>query len=421
MDMRTQIFDDILKEDNYFIISIVSKAQNHCCLETLPRINNILKYILNEDKKNLQKECYLGLPDELPCLRALIWKINFKYLPLNIKQWEKSLYLKRHEYIEIKKAFLLKISEEIKIFEEIEEREKNGNLNEKDDLLILSKNTDRYLLETINKDINRTRIGFQFFLQPVRKTNLTENDLTEMIKRKKNCAYNNFKEVYLKGREKENLIINENHSDVIERILYIYSKLNKDVGYVQGMNEIVAPIYYCYSCDNMGFINKLNKEECIEADTFWSFSILMDDIKNLFLSKKDKEKDGMFGVIDNFNKIIKICDYDLYKLFLKNNINLIQVCFKWFNLFFSQEFKMPDILRLWDSFFCENNRLFFVYCFGVGVLKYKKKKLMSKNDMYEIIQELGKIETNDVEEIIDIAINIKKKYQNKILDLIKKK
>ena len=41
--------------------------------------------------------------------------------------------------------------------------------------------------------------------------------------------------------------------------------------------------------------------------------------------------------------------------------------------------------------------------------------------MYEIIQELGKIETNDVEEIIDIAINIKKKYQNKILDLIKKK
>ena len=46
---------------------------------------------------------------------------------------------------------------------------------------------------------------------------------------------------------------------------------------------------------------------------------------------------------------------------------------------------------------------------------------MSKNDMYEIIQELGKIETNDVEEIIDIAINIKKKYQNKILDLIKKK
>ena len=46
---------------------------------------------------------------------------------------------------------------------------------------------------------------------------------------------------------------------------------------------------------------------------------------------------------------------------------------------------------------------------------------MSKNDMYEIIQELGKIETNDVEEIIDIAINIKKKYKNKILDLIKKK
>ena len=420
MDKNLQVFDNLLNGNNYFFISIISKAQNSCPIDTWPRINNILKYLNKGDKKNLQKECYLGLPNDLPCLRALIWKINFHYLPLNIKKWEETLLIKRNEYIEIKKAFLLKLKEEIKIFEEIEEREKKGILNEKDDLIILSKNTDRYLLETINKDVNRTRIGLDFFLQPVHKIQISENEISEIIKRKRNCAYNNFKEVYLKGREKEKLFQNENHSDVIERILYIYSKLNKDIGYVQGMNEIVAPIYYCYSCDNTGFINKLNREECIESDTFWSFSILMDDIKNLFLCEKDNDNDGMFGVIEKFQKIIKVCDLELYNILLKNNINFIQVCFRWFNLFFCQEFKISDILRLWDTFFSENNRFFFVYCFGVAVMKVKKNKIIGK-DMYGIIQELGNLNINNIQEVIDIAIEIKNKYQNKILSIIKSK
>ena len=36
----------------------------------------------------------------------------------------------------------------------------------------------------------------------------------------------------------------EKHADVIARILFIYAKLNPVVRYVQGMNEVLAPIYY---------------------------------------------------------------------------------------------------------------------------------------------------------------------------------
>ena len=32
--------------------------------------------------------------------------------------------------------------------------------------------------------------------------------------------------------------------DIMSRILYIYSKLNPRIQYVQGMNEILAPIFY---------------------------------------------------------------------------------------------------------------------------------------------------------------------------------
>lgn len=37
--------------------------------------------------------------------------------------------------------------------------------------------------------------------------------------------------------------------EVVERILFIYAKLNPGQGYVQGMNEIIGPIYYVMASD----------------------------------------------------------------------------------------------------------------------------------------------------------------------------
>ncbi|CAG8489965.1 19001_t:CDS:2 [Racocetra fulgida] len=39
------------------------------------------------------------------------------------------------------------------------------------------------------------------------------------------------------------------HWEAVERILFIYAKLNPGVGYVQGMNEILGPIYYTMAND----------------------------------------------------------------------------------------------------------------------------------------------------------------------------
>ena len=36
------------------------------------------------------------------------------------------------------------------------------------------------------------------------------------------------------------------HSDILARILFIYAKLNAGLSYVQGMNEILAVLYYCF-------------------------------------------------------------------------------------------------------------------------------------------------------------------------------
>ena len=411
-----KIFDKILTTppSNPLITMIILKVQKVSCSQMWEQINSILLAIKSNDVKSLKKECYIGLPDDNPCLRALVWKYNLKYLPKDITKWEKVLNMKRNEYKEIKNAFLLRLKEEYKIFEELE----NSDENKKDKLKKLSEDTDRKLLETISKDINRTHSQFDFFSKPVfDDTEMKNEDLLNLIQQKKDITYNNFKEIYGKGQNFLKYNKNETHADVIERILYIYSKLNKDVNYVQGMNELIAPIYFSFFRDNNVLEEKKVDIENIEADSFWCFSNLIGEIKNIFIKEKDNEEDGIFFIINKFEKLIESYDLELYNLFKNNNVSFIHISFRWFSLFFSQDFLMPDTLRLWDIFFCEENKLYFVYYFSLGLLIYKKNILINK-DFYGIVKELQNLEDVDIEKVIEIGIKIKKEHGKKLDDII---
>lgn len=66
----------------------------------------------------------------------------------------------------------------------------------------------------------------------------------------------------------------ERHREELQRALFIFARLNPSVRYVQGMNEIAAPLYYVFS---------LGAEEGdasgAEADAFWAITELMADFR----------------------------------------------------------------------------------------------------------------------------------------------
>ena len=438
MENTKNIFEEILISPNHNeqIVSIICNALTSCYKEEYIRINNILKFIIKNNKIELKRECYKGLPENLPSLRALIWKINFKYIPRNINKWESTLKSLRDEYKEIKNAFILRQKEEIKIFEEIQTKKmdkinKNANKNniqnkileetknilEEDSinksLVLLAENTDKTLLETINKDIIRTYSTLNFFSKPINnKIKLSPEEINNFYLQKKSCVYQDSTLVYTKGRKNYDLLDKEIHSDVLERILYIYAKINKDVGYVQGMNSILAPIYYCYCLDNT-----CDKDN-IEADTFWSFSYLMEDIKKIFQRNNDLLKGGIFDKIILLELMVSKIDKDIFNKLQKNNrIDNFHFAIKWINLFFSHQMIMPDVLRLWDIIFSEDDRYYFVYIFSLAILEYHKKDILNK-DYYEIIEKLQKLNVENVEQIIKIAFNIKKNNSKEIKEIL---
>ena len=66
----------------------------------------------------------------------------------------------------------------------------------------------------------------------------------------------------------------------IKRALLVYAKLNPGIKYIQGMNEIYAPIYYHFATDT----NK-DAAEHAEADAFFCFVELISEFRDNFCQR----------------------------------------------------------------------------------------------------------------------------------------
>jgi len=111
------------------------------------------------------------------------------------------------------------------------------------------------------------------------------------------------KKAELSASDKEGYI--ETHSDVLARVLFIYAKLNPGIKYVQGMNEVLAVLYYCF----WGFSDfQVIPEEYLESDLFFCFTHLMTEIRDGFIRDMDQEKSGITGKVLVFSTILEVID-----------------------------------------------------------------------------------------------------------------
>ena len=63
------------------------------------------------------------------------------------------------------------------------------------------------------------------------------------------------------------------YSDALTRIIFIYLKVNPEVKYYQGLNDIVAVIYYSLTNKNGEYFRRVS-----ESDTYEIFTLLMNQL-----------------------------------------------------------------------------------------------------------------------------------------------
>jgi hypothetical protein len=145
----------------------------------------------------------------------------------------------------------------------------------------------------------------------------------------------------------DNYKIQDLHWEAIERLLFIYVKLNPGVGYVQGMNELLGPIYYVFAQDS----DDVEAQAHAEADSFFVFSLLMSDVRDHFTRTLDHDAStGINATMTRMSDRLRWINPKLWKnLTVDKEIKEQFYAFRWITVLYTQEWDLPDVIRIWDS------------------------------------------------------------------------
>ncbi|KEP45951.1 GTPase-activating protein Gyp7 [Rhizoctonia solani 123E] len=141
------------------------------------------------------------------------------------------------------------------------------------------------------------------------------------------------------------------HVDRLGTILLSYNFYEKELGYVQGMSDLCAPIYVVSGAD--------------EVKTFWCFVEVMEHMKQNFL----RDQSGMKKQLSALQQLLSVMDPELYRHLEKADALNLFFCFRWVLISFKREFPFDDVLRLWEVLWTNYYTNQFVLFVALAVLE----------------------------------------------------
>ncbi|KIK59737.1 hypothetical protein GYMLUDRAFT_44173 [Collybiopsis luxurians FD-317 M1] len=141
------------------------------------------------------------------------------------------------------------------------------------------------------------------------------------------------------------------HIDRLAGILLTYNLYEQDLGYVQGMSDLCAPVYVVMQAE--------------EEMTFWCFTEIMDRMKQNFL----RDQSGMKKQLSTLQQLIEVMDPDLYRHLEKTDGLNLFFCFRWVLIAFKREFPFNDVLKLWEVLWTDYYSNDFVLFVALAILE----------------------------------------------------
>ncbi|XP_011704194.1 PREDICTED: TBC1 domain family member 15 [Wasmannia auropunctata] len=153
---------------------------------------------------------------------------------------------------------------------------------------------------------------------------------------------------------------NNPHLEQLYDILMTYVMYNFDLGYVQGMSDLLSPILFLM--DN-------------EVDAFWCFVGFMDKVSTNF----EMDQKGMKAQLCQLYTLLCTTEPQLAYYLNRHDSGNMFFCFRWLLVLFKREFSAIDILKLWEILWtglpCKNFHLF--VC--AAILDTEKNILIENN------------------------------------------
>ncbi|KAL8121101.1 uncharacterized protein LOC141725043 isoform X2 [Apium graveolens] len=296
-------------------------------LEDVSKQALLLQEISNKliSLSELRRLASQGIPDGAG-VRSTVWKLLLGYLPNDRGLWPSELAKKRSQYKNFKDELLMNPSEIARKKDNSISVDYDEPSSEGKGLLSRSKIThdehplslgttsawnkffqDTEIIEQIDRDVMRTHPDLHFFSgdTPFAKSN----------------------------------------QEALRSILIIFAKLNPGIRYVQGMNEVLAPLFYVFRNDPIE-----ENATSAEADTFFCFVELISGFRDNFCQQLDNSVVGIRSTITKLSQLLKEHDEELWRhLEVTTKVNPQFYAFRWITLLLTQEFTFADSLHIWDT------------------------------------------------------------------------
>ncbi|XP_028935275.1 TBC1 domain family member 15 isoform X1 [Ornithorhynchus anatinus] len=180
---------------------------------------------------------------------------------------------------------------------------------------------------------------------------------------------------FYEGQDNPGLIL-------LHDILMTYCMYDFDLGYIQGMSDLLSPVLYVM--EN-------------EVDAFWCFVSYMDQVHQNF----EEQMQGMKTQLIQLSALLHFLDSGFCSYLESQDSGYLYFCFRWLLIRFKREFSFPDILRLWEVMWTELPCQNFHLLLCCAILESEKQQIMEKhfgfNEILKHINELSmKIDVEDV-------------------------
>lgn len=187
-------------------------------------------------------------------------------------------------------------------------------------------------------------------------------------------------------------------------ILQVWTKLNGDIGYRQGMHELLAPLLLVLDRESIpasaahqnnasGIMYETLSRDYLEHDTWALFSAFMSQAKSWYdqtpsIDVSGQPKNKVQPVIAQINRLqnglLPSADPQLHQHLSSLGIEPQLWALRWIRCLFGREFELADTLRLWDgifSVFAQDHSLKIVDYVCLALLERMRETCQSRFDL----------------------------------------
>lgn len=153
-------------------------------------------------------------------------------------------------------------------------------------------------------------------------------------------------------------------------MLLTYNEYNKDLGYVQGMSDLLSPIYAVIQDD---------------AIAFWGFQKFMERMERNFL----RDQSGMRGQLLTLDQLVNFMDPKLWNHLQSADSTNFFFFFRMILVWYKREFAWVDILRLWEGLWTDYLSAEFHIFVALAILEKHRDVIMGHLKAFDEVLKYG--------------------------------